>query len=93
MMGRGFNSSTAEMPVSAEEAVEIANTYLSQNNSNLAAGEHADRFYGYYTIHTERDGKIYGMLSVNGYNGDVFLHTWHGEFIEMSEHAEDGHED
>jgi hypothetical protein len=25
------------------------------------------------------------MLSVNGYNGQVFLHTWHGTFIEESE--------
>jgi hypothetical protein len=26
-----------------------------------------------------------GMLSVNGYSGQVFLHTWHGAFIEESE--------
>jgi len=24
-------------------------------------------------------------LSVNGYSGQVFLHTWHGDFIEMTE--------
>ncbi len=41
-------------------------------------------FYGYYTIDVERDGKIIGMLSVNGYTKQVFLHTWHGDFIEMS---------
>jgi hypothetical protein len=28
------------------------------------------------------------MLSVNGYSGQVFLHTWHGDLVEMSE----GHE-
>jgi len=25
------------------------------------------------------------MLSVNGYDGQVFYHSWHGAFIEMSE--------
>jgi hypothetical protein len=26
------------------------------------------------------------MLSVNGYSGQVFLHTWHGTFIEEAEY-------
>jgi hypothetical protein len=25
------------------------------------------------------------MLSVNGYTQQVFLHTWHGKLLEMSE--------
>jgi len=29
-----------------------------------------------------KDGKIYGMLSVNGYTGDVWYHSWHGYFIQ-----------
>ena len=33
----------------------------------------------------EKDGKIIGMLSVNGYNGQIFLHTWHGTFIQEVE--------
>ena len=33
----------------------------------------------------EKDGKVAGMLSVNGYSGQVFLHTWHGAFVEESE--------
>jgi hypothetical protein len=43
------------------------------------------QFYGYYTIDFEKDGKVIGMLSVNGYSGQVFLHTWHGTFIEEAE--------
>jgi len=38
-----------------------------------------------YTLDFEKDGKVAGMLSVNGYSGQVFLHTWHGTFIEESE--------
>lgn len=94
MMGRSFDSVTEDMPFSEEEALQIANEYLKNAGSNLSAEGHPDRFYGYYTIHTIQDGEIAGMLSVNGYDGDVFLHTWHGDFIEMTDHAaEEDHSD
>ena len=93
MMGSGFNNSEMEMPISGADAAQIASEYLSKNGSDLMADDHADRFYGYYTIHTLKDGDISGMLSVNGYNGEVYIHTWHGNFIEMTEHADDGHSD
>jgi len=92
MMGSGSNSSDAEMPISGERAIQIASEYLSTNGSDLTVGDDADPFYGYYTIHTLKDGEVYGMLSVNGYDGEVYLHTWHGNFIEMSIH-EEGHDD
>jgi len=47
--------------------------------------EEADRFYGYYTLHVLKDGQIYGMLSVNGYTGQVWYHSWHGPFLGMKE--------
>ncbi len=50
----------------------------------LAVAE-PDRFYGYYTLHTLRDGEIEGMLSVNGYTGEVWYHAWHGPFIQIQE--------
>ncbi len=40
---------------------------------------------GYYTVHTLKNGKIYGMLGVNGYTGQVWYHTWHGDFLRMKE--------
>lgn len=92
MMGGGYRDSGVEMPISGEDAVSIANEYLSENDSDLTADGHPDPFYGYYTIHTNKNGNVYGMLSVNGYDGRVFLHTWHGDFIEMSAH-EEGHGD
>jgi hypothetical protein len=49
----------------------------------------ADTFYGYYTIHVLRDGQVYGMLSVNGTTGQVWYHTWHGDFIAMREFHEE----
>jgi len=78
--------SDADMTISAEKAVTLAQNYLDTVLPGAVAGAHADAFYGYYTLHVEdTEGNVLGMLSVNGYDGQVFLHTWHGDFIEMSE--------
>ena len=74
-----------EMPVSAEEAAQYAQDYLDKYQSGVTVSDEVTPFYGYYTIDLEKDGQIVGMLSVNGYDGQVFPHTWHGAFIEMSE--------
>jgi hypothetical protein len=75
----------AEMTVTPEQAVEYTQQYLDANIPG-AATEHPMQFYGYYTLDFEKDGEIAGMLSVNGYNGQVFLHIWHGTFIEEAEY-------
>ncbi|KAA3644011.1 MAG: hypothetical protein DWQ07_18015 [Chloroflexi bacterium] len=75
---------TAEMPVSEDQAVEAAQSYLDNFLPGTEADEHADPFYGYYTLHILRDGETVGMLSVNGYTRQVFIHTWHGDLVEMS---------
>ena len=75
----------AEMPVSAEEAVAYAQDYLDMYQPGVTVSDEITPFYGYYTIDLEKDGQIFGMLSVNGFDGQVFYHSWHGEFIEMSE--------
>lgn len=69
--------------VSAAEARRIADQWLKARGTGLTAGP-ADTFPGYYTLHTMRDGKIVGMLSVNAYTGSVWYHTWHGTFIAMT---------
>ena len=76
---------SADMPVSQEQAIKAAQAFLDQNISGATAATDPVKFYGYYTLDFEKDGKVAGMLSVNGYNEQVFLHTWHGTFIEESE--------
>ena len=73
------------MSVSSEQAVEYAQKYLDSALSGTVAADDPMEFYGYYTLDFTRDGKVAGMLSVNGYTGQVFLHTWHGNFIEEAE--------
>jgi len=89
-MMQGWNSTTpldvsAEMTVSSEQAIEYAQDYLDANISGATAAIDPIQFYGYYTLDFEKDGKVAGMLSINGYSGQVFLHTWHGTFIEETE--------
>ncbi len=38
-------------------------------------------------MHTTQNGKIIGMLSVNGYTGAVWLHQWHGQYVAMQEYT------
>ncbi len=92
MMGSNY-AVTAEMPVTPEQAKTLAQQFLDTYLTGATTGE-VDIFYGYYTLHTLEDGQIEGMLSVNGYNGGVWYHDWHGPFIGMEEfhdESEGGH--
>ncbi|MHC4143162.1 MAG: hypothetical protein ACYSUD_00125 [Planctomycetota bacterium] len=86
MGGFGVIDASTEMTVTPEQAVERAQAVLDTcfSEANLTADKHADPFYGYYTLHVNRDGKTVGMLSVNGFSGEVFPHTWHGTLLEMT---------
>lgn len=85
MMGpRGQAGVSGQMQVSEQDAKSIAETYLSQNFPGSYV-EGITHFYGYYTIDFQKDGKIVGMLSVNGYSGEVWYHSWHGAFVQEVE--------
>jgi hypothetical protein len=87
MSGLSANPGTvsATMTVTSEQALAIAQDYLDQKFPGYKTATDADPFYGYYTIDIMKDDNVTGMLSVNGFSGQVFLHTWHGTFVEMSE--------
>jgi len=82
--GPHASGSTRPARVSAEEARRLAGRWLTGRGDGLTASE-PEAFPGYYTLHTLRDGKITGMLSVNAYTGAVWYHSWHGRFLDMSE--------
>ena len=94
MGGYGYGYGNGEeMSISPEEARQLAQAYLDASGLNLEVDEEVDAFYGYYTIHTLRDGQVVGMLSVNGQTGEVWIHTWHGKYLGMVYAADEGHDD
>jgi hypothetical protein len=85
MMGYG-RAPTADMPVAADKAAEYAQRWLDANIPGSKA-EKPDTFYGYYTMDISVNGSTFGMLSVDGYSGEVWYHTWHGQFITSVEYS------
>lgn len=80
----GYQRPAGPMTVPTERAAAIARQWLEKNRPGATA-ESPDQFPGYYTIHFRESGKIAGMLSVNGYAGQVWYHTWHGKAIRVLE--------
>ena len=78
----GWQRDARPMTVSVEKAATLATAWLTQNQPDRTA-ETPDTFSGYYTVHITKNGTITGMLSVNGYTGEIWYHTWHGDFIRM----------
>jgi hypothetical protein len=76
---------SAEMPVNVDAARAAAQAFLDRSEIGAIVSQAPVTFYGYYTFDYETAGKVSGMLSVNGYNSAVLLHTWHGSFIEEAE--------
>ncbi|WP_240123550.1 hypothetical protein [Streptomyces sp. MUM 136J] len=80
------HGSRGHTTVSASQARDIAQRWLHDRDTTLTAGD-PESFPGYYTLHTLQSGKITGMLSVDAATGQVWYHSWHGDFVGM-----DGHE-
>ncbi len=84
MMGGYTTGEYSDEPISEAEAIEYAQGFLDVTY-NGAEADDPHPFYGYYTLHTTMDGEIFGMLSVNVFTGQVWYHSWHGDFVGMAE--------
>lgn len=99
MMGRGmmdrdndsFSSDNTERnTISSEDAQSKAAQYIADRaDDTYSVSSEGHEFYGYYTFHLEQNGETVGMMSVNGFTGDVWYHDWHGTV----EQVIDGHTD
>ena len=79
-MGRGAGG---EAVVSMEDARQQAQRSLEAQLPDGRVHDEGTAFYGYYTFDYDGpDGAIAGMLSVDAYNGAVWIHTWHGGFVQ-----------
>ncbi len=73
------------MPIDSESGVMLAQDWLNRNFFGKRV-EEITVFYGYYTLDFSEKEQIFGMLSVDGYSGDVWYHSWHGDFVSMQEY-------
>jgi hypothetical protein len=81
ILGAIFGTPTTTMTVTATQAKANAQTYLTTYLPGTTTGD-TTTFSGYYTIEVLNGSTTYGMLSVNGYTGQVWYHNWHGTFIQ-----------
>lgn len=84
MMGgprSGYSQPGQTQAITKEKARQIASQYLASAFPGTTPDE-GTAFDGYFTFDVERNGKATGMLSVNAYTGQVWYHTWHGNFVQ-----------
>jgi hypothetical protein len=85
MMGRigggAWNQQSGPLTVTVAQARTAGQQWLDANQPGAKLADDEMQFPGYYTMDFLKDGKTAGMLSVNGYTGQVWFHTWHGNFI------------
>lgn len=91
MMGGGMMAAPAPQTgnaaqISLEDARKAADQFLSGYLPGARVGD-GDTFYGYYHFDVLRGIRQVGMLSVNDRTGQVWYHTWHGEFLDKREIA------
>jgi hypothetical protein len=84
ILGGIYGTPTTTLPITTAQATTNAQQYLTSNLPATTLGD-TTTFYGYYTIEVLSNGTPYGMLSVNGYTGQVWYHTWHGTYIQELE--------
>jgi len=80
-----FSDYSTEVSIDGDEAIMIAQDWLNLNTPGYRVVE-TTRFYGYYTMDFGENDGIVGMLSVNANSGEVWYHSWHGDFISMMEY-------
>lgn len=76
-----YGTPTTTMTVTPAQATANAQQYLNTYLTGTTTGD-VTTFYGYYCIEVLSNSSTYGMLSVNGYTGQIWYHTWHGTFIQ-----------
>jgi Flp pilus assembly protein TadG len=81
ILGGIYGPSTTTLSVTISQATTDAQQYLTAYLPSTTTGD-VTAFPGYYTIEIVNGTTPYGMLSVNGYSGQVWYHTWHGAFIQ-----------
>ncbi len=75
-------SAQLDQPLTAQTAQSRVQSWLDQNHPGATAAD-VTAFPGYFTFHTEVNGEISGMLSIQSSTGAIWEHVWHGTFVAM----------
>ncbi len=75
-------SAQLDQPLTSQTAQARVQSWLDQNHAGSTAAD-ATAFPGYFTFHTEVNGEITGMLSIQSSTGAIWEHVWHGTFVAM----------
>jgi hypothetical protein len=83
MMGspHSWYSGGAGPATTIAQAAGVADRWLAKHRRGETAESDGRSFPGYFTLDTTRNGKTYGMLSVNRASGAIWYHGWHGGFL------------
>jgi hypothetical protein len=81
VLGGIYGPPTTTMTLTKTQATANAQQYLNTYLPGTTTGD-ITTFYGYYNLEVLNATAPYGMLSVNGYSGQVWYHNWHGTFIQ-----------
>ena len=68
----------SDMPITAADARRAAGQFAAQFASGAQVAN-VRPFYGHYTVTLEQDDR-WLVLSVDGFSGQVWYHSWHGTF-------------
>ena len=74
-----------ENTVSMADAAAAAQAELDAKVAGAKVEAQGTEYFGYYTFTYKVDGKIAGLISVNGLDKTAWLHTSHGDFIAEKE--------
>jgi uncharacterized membrane protein YkoI len=78
---RYWSGSSGTPAVSVDQAKKIVREWLAAGGDRTDYDLEVTEMYGYYSIHLEKDMKMTAMVGVNAWTGQVWYHTWHGDFV------------
>ncbi|PKM87300.1 MAG: hypothetical protein CVU85_06180 [Firmicutes bacterium HGW-Firmicutes-10] len=84
MMGGYIRDYDWENELTHDEALEIAQNYVTLKTEGIVIDQNHHEFYGYYAYHLLKDSEIVGILRVNGFNGQVAFSRFTGTLAEIN---------
>jgi len=85
-MGVGMAENFPGMPINLNEAQELAQKSLAQNNLQMTLNaDHPHLHHGFYEFYGYTDGEPTYPIAINGYTGQVLFETWLGPIVNTTE--------